>query len=257
MRARDRTPRDERILRAYHDSRATEPGAVCRSGHTHPDAGLRRTPGGQDQRTASVHTLGRVAQPHRRQAERASRGSHRGRPQRRGEAADRRRQHRAQGRPRAGGLEQGARSPGDAAAVRRAGERAHRPGVRLPRRLRQRAPPELPRPGHRPRDAGPDRGSTAPASTRSPSPARTTTRPGWEPDFNKEYYENLYFGEGADVESLKTFYEKQSSGRYSVDGEVSEVTTVPLQRGSLRPQQRLPVRQQRLHQHLDRGRATA
>ena len=60
-----------------------------------------------------------------------------------------------------------------------------------------------------------------------PEPGPNDNSTGWEPDFNKEYYEDLYFGEGDDVESLKTFYEKQSSGRYSVDGEVSEVTTVP------------------------------
>ena len=59
-----------------------------------------------------------------------------------------------------------------------------------------------------------------------PQPGPDDNSTGWEPDFNKEYYENLYFGEGADVESLKTYYEKQSSGRYCVDGEVTDVTTV-------------------------------
>ena len=52
------------------------------------------------------------------------------------------------------------------------------------------------------------------------------------------------------VESLKTYYETQSSGRYSVDGEVTDWVKVPLQRGPLRPQQRLPVRRQRLQQHV-------
>ena len=47
------------------------------------------------------------------------------------------------------------------------------------------------------------------------------------PDFNKAYYEDLYFGEGEGVASLKSYYEQQSSGRYSVDGEVAEVVTVP------------------------------
>ena len=44
----------------------------------------------------------------------------------------------------------------------------------------------------------------------------------WQPDYNREHYEELYFGEGQGVESLKTYYEAQSSGRYSVEGEVTD-----------------------------------
>ena len=66
-----------------------------------------------------------------------------------------------------------------------------------------------------------------PGFNKIPEPGPNDNSTGWEPDFNKEYYEDLYFGEGEGVASLKTFYEKQSSGRYSVEGEVSEVTTVP------------------------------
>jgi immune inhibitor A len=49
----------------------------------------------------------------------------------------------------------------------------------------------------------------------------------WQPDFNAQHYRDLYFGAGAGVESMKTFYEKQSSGRYSVDGQVSDWVKVP------------------------------
>jgi immune inhibitor A len=41
----------------------------------------------------------------------------------------------------------------------------------------------------------------------------------WQPDFNRDHYQQLYFGSG---ESLKTFYERQSSGRYSVEGQVTD-----------------------------------
>src|SRR3954454_4851085 len=41
----------------------------------------------------------------------------------------------------------------------------------------------------------------------------------WQPDCNRDHYQQLYFGSG---ESLKTFYERQSSGRYSVDGQVTD-----------------------------------
>ncbi|MFD5031866.1 immune inhibitor A domain-containing protein [Streptomyces sp. NPDC058220] len=49
----------------------------------------------------------------------------------------------------------------------------------------------------------------------------------WQADYNQQHFQDLYFGEGKDKkgqqkESLKTYYEKTSSGRYSVDGEVSD-----------------------------------
>ncbi|MEV0124085.1 immune inhibitor A domain-containing protein [Streptomyces sp. NPDC050703] len=49
----------------------------------------------------------------------------------------------------------------------------------------------------------------------------------WQKDYNRKHFQDLYFGEGKDSKgkqkhSLKTYYEKTSSGRYSVDGEVSD-----------------------------------
>ena len=44
----------------------------------------------------------------------------------------------------------------------------------------------------------------------------------WQPDYSADHYRQLYFGQGAGVESLKTYYEAQSSGRYSVEGEVTD-----------------------------------
>lgn len=44
----------------------------------------------------------------------------------------------------------------------------------------------------------------------------------WQPDYSAQHYRQLYFGTGRGVESLKTYYEKQSSGRYSVDGMVTD-----------------------------------
>ena len=46
----------------------------------------------------------------------------------------------------------------------------------------------------------------------------------WSPDFNTAYYEDLFFGAG---ESFADFYTKQSSGNYTVDGEVSDWVQVP------------------------------
>ena len=44
----------------------------------------------------------------------------------------------------------------------------------------------------------------------------------WHADFNREHFKDLYFSEEDGKQSLKKYYEKQSSGRYSVDGEVSD-----------------------------------
>ncbi|MGW7093629.1 immune inhibitor A domain-containing protein [Streptomyces sp. NPDC054874] len=49
----------------------------------------------------------------------------------------------------------------------------------------------------------------------------------WKADYNQEHFQELYFGEGKGVHSLKTYYEKTSSGRYSVEGEVSDWVKVP------------------------------
>ena len=44
----------------------------------------------------------------------------------------------------------------------------------------------------------------------------------WQDDYDRQRYQDLYFKEGKGVESVKTYYETQSSGRYTVDGTVSD-----------------------------------
>jgi immune inhibitor A len=44
----------------------------------------------------------------------------------------------------------------------------------------------------------------------------------WQANYDQAHYQQLYFGTGATVNSVKKYYEKQSSGRYSVDGEVTD-----------------------------------
>ncbi|MES4908030.1 MULTISPECIES: immune inhibitor A domain-containing protein [unclassified Streptomyces] len=44
----------------------------------------------------------------------------------------------------------------------------------------------------------------------------------WQKDYNRQHFQDLYFSDEKGKESLKKYYEKQSSGRYSVDGEVSD-----------------------------------
>lgn len=68
-----------------------------------------------------------------------------------------------------------------------------------------------------------------PRHNQIPKPDRSldnTTK--WRKDFNPDYYEDMFFDAGKDGgESMKDFYEKQSSGRYSVTGDVSEWVQVP------------------------------
>ncbi|MDN0197121.1 immune inhibitor A domain-containing protein [Streptomyces sp. S.PNR 29] len=47
----------------------------------------------------------------------------------------------------------------------------------------------------------------------------------WQADYDREHFQDLYFGDG--TASMKTYYEKQSSGRYSIEGEVSDWVKVP------------------------------
>ncbi|MEU9731964.1 immune inhibitor A domain-containing protein [Streptomyces sp. NPDC048002] len=49
----------------------------------------------------------------------------------------------------------------------------------------------------------------------------------WQADYNQKHFEDLYFGTGKRAESMKKYYEKQSSGRYSIEGEVSDWVKVP------------------------------
>jgi len=46
----------------------------------------------------------------------------------------------------------------------------------------------------------------------------------WQSNFSQSYFQDLYFGGG---ESLKNYYESQSSGRYSVSGQVTDWVKVP------------------------------
>ncbi|ANZ38834.1 protease [Lentzea guizhouensis] len=44
----------------------------------------------------------------------------------------------------------------------------------------------------------------------------------WRPDFSRQYFQDLYFSRAKDANSVANFYDKQSSGRYTVDGLVTD-----------------------------------
>jgi len=73
-----------------------------------------------------------------------------------------------------------------------------------------------------PTTPGPQR-FDGPVHNQIPEPNRAVDNTtNWQPDYNREHYQQVYFGEGKGVESVKTYYETQSSGRYSVDGTVTD-----------------------------------
>ncbi|MFD8232786.1 immune inhibitor A domain-containing protein [Streptomyces sp. NPDC059696] len=71
-------------------------------------------------------------------------------------------------------------------------------------------------------------GTAGPLHNAIPKPDRKKDNStAWRSDYDQDYFQDLYFGHGKGVDSVKTYYEKQSSGRYSVDGEVSDWVKVP------------------------------
>ncbi|MFH8972936.1 immune inhibitor A domain-containing protein [Streptomyces sp. NPDC017890] len=71
-------------------------------------------------------------------------------------------------------------------------------------------------------------GDAGPLHNRIAKPdRRTDNSTAWKADYDQQHFQDLYFGSGKGVNSVKTYYEKQSSGRYSVEGEVSDWVKVP------------------------------
>ncbi|MFB8175208.1 immune inhibitor A domain-containing protein [Streptomyces sp. NPDC055966] len=71
-------------------------------------------------------------------------------------------------------------------------------------------------------------GTAGPLHNTIAAPDRTKDNStAWQADYGRKHYQDLYFGTGRTTESLKKYYEKQSSGRYSVDGEVADWVKVP------------------------------
>ncbi len=67
-----------------------------------------------------------------------------------------------------------------------------------------------------------------PLRNKIPEPDRTKDNSTiWQADYDRQHYQDMYFGKGSGVESVKTYYESQSSGRYTVDGTVSDWVKVP------------------------------
>ena len=89
--------------------------------------------------------------------------------------------------------------------------------------------PELPGRGHRTRTSPAPPPSNGPLFNKIPEPNRAVDNStDWYPSYGKAYYQDLYFGDGSVTgrESMRQYYEKQSSGRYTIAGMVTDPVTV-------------------------------
>ena len=70
-------------------------------------------------------------------------------------------------------------------------------------------------------------GPAGPLHNQIPAPDRSVDNTTiWAPDFSEAYYENLLFAEGGTI-SMRNYYLQQSSGRYTVNGDVTPWLQVP------------------------------
>lgn len=71
-------------------------------------------------------------------------------------------------------------------------------------------------------------GTPGPLHNEIPEPDRTVDNTSiWAPDFSEAYYEDLLFSEAPDAVTMRNFWIEQSSGAYTVNGDVSPWVQVP------------------------------
>ncbi|MFS8096026.1 immune inhibitor A [Lentzea alba] len=82
--------------------------------------------------------------------------------------------------------------------------------------------PDFPDRDTNPNTPGPQR-FDGPLHNAIPEPNRAVDNTTiWRPDFSRQYFQDLYFSRKKDANSVANFYDKQSSGRYTVNGTVSD-----------------------------------
>ncbi|MGA9746736.1 MAG: immune inhibitor A domain-containing protein [Nocardioides sp.] len=88
--------------------------------------------------------------------------------------------------------------------------------------------PDYPDQDTSPNFAGPTK-FDGPLHNEIPEPDRSVDNTTvWQPDYSRNHFDQLYFGEGgqpgagAEQETVREYYERQSSGRYSIEGTVTD-----------------------------------
>ncbi|MFD7021722.1 immune inhibitor A domain-containing protein [Promicromonospora sukumoe] len=71
--------------------------------------------------------------------------------------------------------------------------------------------------------------TAGPAHNQIPEPTRSDNSTYWEPDFSREHYQEMFFTglEDQGGESFAGIYDEMSSGRFDLQGDVSDWVTVP------------------------------
>jgi immune inhibitor A len=71
-------------------------------------------------------------------------------------------------------------------------------------------------------------GTAGPVHNQIPQPDRSVDNTTiWAPDFNKAHYEDILFSEKPGQSTMRNFYYEASSGRYTVNGDVTDWVNVP------------------------------
>jgi len=70
-------------------------------------------------------------------------------------------------------------------------------------------------------------GLIGPARNEIPEPSADNNTTIWREDFSRDYFMDMLFNDSPGANSMRNFYIEQSSGRYAVNGDVTEWVSVP------------------------------
>jgi len=70
-------------------------------------------------------------------------------------------------------------------------------------------------------------GTPGPQHNAIPRPGTDDTHTFWQGDFSRDYYQKMFFDDTPGANSMRNFYRTQSSGRYDIEGAVSDWVTLP------------------------------
>ncbi|MEV6210563.1 immune inhibitor A domain-containing protein [Kitasatospora sp. NPDC051914] len=70
-------------------------------------------------------------------------------------------------------------------------------------------------------------GTPGPRHNAIPKPDASDTHTYWKSDFDRDYYRRMFFDATPGANSVRNYYRTQSSGRYDIEGTVSDWVTVP------------------------------
>ena len=140
--------------------------------------------------------------------------------------------------------------PAGRGPVRRARAREDGQDLRRPRRVRERAAPELPGSGHGSEHCRGRRAFDGPLHNQIPEPDRTKdNKTIWQANYNRGALPGAVLRDGRRRRLAQEVVRAPVVGPLQRRRHGHRLGEGPLQRGALRPQQRLPVRQLGLQQH--------